>query len=150
MSSDIAGALPADLPDALKEATAAVTRAFLDACMADPLFQFDLLVLGFPPASPRPAPADLGHAARWTGRSGKVRAVPVEPGLPLAAFSAARPDNAQWNVAWWLAGLKPDGSGVVMRVLTEMVQDPGQLLRDGNWAMARIANLHEDLRARGR
>ena len=141
-------ALPDDISEALRTATVSVSEQFAQACLTDPSFEFGLLVMAFMPENSSWREGEPWGARHWTGRQGAVRSEDVPRGLPLSRFADARPANAEWNLAWWMTGLKYDGSGMVMRVLTESVPDPLIPVTDGNWAASKIAAFDRDLAAR--
>ncbi len=145
---DVAGAIPDEVPEAVRVATSKVAEGFMRACIDDPLFEFGLLVMTFMPLESTWRDGEPWGARHWRGTGERVKSADVPRGLELGQFADARPAGVEWNAAWWLVGLKPDQSGVVMRVLTEYVTDPMQALEDGNWAVARIADLDRDLASR--
>lgn len=148
MNPDFSRVPPDDVPEKLQEATSSVAKAFMQSALTDPLFEFGLLVVTFMPPDSDWRDGEPWGARHWIGQQGKVRSDSVPRKLPLKAFAEARPANAEWNAAWWLAGLKPDASGAVMRILVEPVEDPLVPLEDGNWAVSRISQFHADLASR--
>lgn len=145
MFNQMTGQLPDELSDALKEATADVARRFVQSCLDDPLFEFGLLAMTFMPPESEWRNGEPWGARHWSGQRRVVRAADVPHNLPLAQFAAARPSFAEWNAAVWLVGLKPDGTGAVLRTYTESAPDPLKPLQDGDWATNVIADFANDL-----
>jgi hypothetical protein len=140
--------LPDDISDELRNSTSLIVERFGQTCMDETQFEFALLVMTFMPSGSIWQDGAPWGAAHWLGQKRKVRLGQVPRGLPLGAFADARPAHAEWNAAWWMAGLKPDRSGIVMRMLLEQIDNPMVPLEDGNWAVTKIAGFAQELESR--